>query len=567
MKLLMRLFKTCIFLFVFYNAFSQHSLWKPSFPVNTSDLNEICPVVSYDESQLFFTRVGDPNCDKTLVFNNQNIYETLDSISYEQILMKVYSELAKETIQNPIQSPYNQDIWYTNLIDGKPDGIFHPGYPINDVLPNSICSNFGTKDAFVVINQFAPNGGIEKGFSITNKDGDFFSFPEPIHILSFSLHGAEVNVTSSLDSSVLIIAMETAETQGDMDLFVSYRLDGNTYSRPLNMGKEINTSFRESTPMLSHDKKTLYFTSDRPGGWGGKDIFVSKRKDFTYTSWTKAINLNPPVNSPFDDSHPHVMKDNNTLFFTSNRDGTSDIFRAKLVREKLKKEILITINIISEETNQLCAGELVWGDVYPKREEGFFRARDGKCRYQFYDNKPIYFKAKNRNYSSDEVIIDPQDLINQGDTSYVLNLFLKENHELKNIEDLMQVQAKVNDLNESELKEKSTIILKNIYFEKAKSIILPESFPSIQKLAKVLKERPSLKIQIIGHTDNVGDKTSLKELSENRAIAIKAMLIKEGVQKNRIDTNGCGDAFPLGPNDTEANKSKNRRVEIKVVTL
>jgi hypothetical protein len=74
------------------------------------------------------------------------------------------------------------------------------------------------------------------------------------------------------------------------------------------MGSDINTPYRESTPMLTHDTKKLYFTSDRPDGFGGKDIYYSERLDALYTRWSTPKALNPPVNSLGDDSHPHLLK-------------------------------------------------------------------------------------------------------------------------------------------------------------------------------------------------------------------------------------------------------------------
>ena len=160
--------------------------------------------------------------------------------------------------------------------------------PINDVLPNSICANFGKNNAFLVINQFHPFGGIEKGFSITEKTGQDFTFPQPIKIKNFTKTSSEINITASLDSTILILAM----AQGDnMDLFVSFRIQDDLYSEPINMGSDINTPYRESTPMLTHDTKKLYFTSDRPDGFGGKDIYYSERLDALYT-------LSPPRARP-----------------------------------------------------------------------------------------------------------------------------------------------------------------------------------------------------------------------------------------------------------------------------
>lgn len=129
---------------------------------------------------------------------------------------------------------------------------------------------------------------IERGFSVTEKNNDDFSFPRPIKIKDFNKISSEINIAASLDSMVLILAMADA---GNMDLFISFRLEHNTYSAPVNMECDVNTEFRESTPMLSPDTKRLFFTSDRPGGYGGKDIFYIDRVGQTFYSWTNPIRL------------------------------------------------------------------------------------------------------------------------------------------------------------------------------------------------------------------------------------------------------------------------------------
>lgn len=555
-----------VFILISNTLYSQHSLKKHSYPINTNNLDEICPVVSYDQQTLYFTRVADPMCEKTLFVDSFDISKTMSDEDYNKKLKSVYSQIASSNIEEPINSGYNQDIWYSQLVNGQPKGIYHPGYPINDVLPNSICSNFGKTNSFLVVNQFARHGGIERGFSSTIKDGESFSFPEPIQIMDFNKSGAEVNITASIDSSVLILSMVDSAGMGDMDIYVCFRLGENKYSMPINLGNDINTSYRESTPMLTHDTKKLFFTSDRPGGFGGKDIYYSERKDFSFTSWTSPKKLNPPVNTRFDDSHPHLMNDNNTIFFTSNRDGSSDIFQAKLIRDKIVKDLIINVRIINGELNRLAPGELIWGQAYQNERPGYFRSKDGLCRYKFFENKPIVFKAVNRNIESEEVLIDPQELINEGKYEMTLELVMYGDGRMEFLpKDTVRKVPFVDDkISEEELSK--TVLLNNIYFERTRAVVLPESYPALQKLADVLLVRPKLYIQIIGHTDNVGDTEALKKLSEDRALAIKEILIEKGVPDEKVTTKGFGGAKPIAPNDTEENKSKNRRVEIKIVS-
>ncbi len=561
-------------IFIFISVFvtssflvlGQHSLKKIDYPVNSDHLDEICPVVSYDEEFLFFTRVADPKCEKTLFVDSFDVFVTMGESKYLSKLSQVFTQIAAEPISDPFVSSYNQDIWYTKLKNGNTEGIYHPGYPINDVLPNSICANFGKKNKYLVINQFELYGGIDRGFSTTEKNGVDFSFPTPINIKNFTTKSNEVNITASLDSSVLILAMLTKDSLVHMDLFVSFNNGDNNYSEPIHMGNDINSRFRESTPMLTHDGKRLFFASDRPGGYGGKDIYFSDRLDFTYTKWSVPQKLNPPVNSEFDDSHPHLLKDNNIIYFTSNRDGSSDIFKAKLLRQKLENEIIITIHIINGVTGKKMVGELTWGEAYKDKRDGFFRSKDGICGYKFFENKPISFIATNRNYISQKVIIDPQELINAGIYKKTIELIMYADSSYEKKNEAPKVIHFKEPIAITELDLNNTIMLNNIYFERAKPTVLSESYPSIDKLAEVLLTRPKLYIQIVGHTDNIGDKAALKLLSEQRADAIKTLLVERGVPTERIDTKGYGDTKPLAPNDTEVNKSKNRRVEIKIIS-
>lgn len=544
----------------------QHSLIKLEYPVNTDHLDEICPVVTYDQSTLYFTRVADPNCEKTLFIDSVDVFSKLSEKDYFEKLQNVYSQIASKPILDPYASSYNQDIWYTKLVDNAVEGIFHPGYPINDALPNSICSNYGMNDGFLVINQFVPHGGIEKGFSFTQRDEDSFTFPQAITVQTFQKISAGINATVSIDSMVMILSMAGADAVGDMDLYVCFRSGSNVYSAPINIGQDINSPFRESTPMISHDLKRLYFTSDRPGGFGGTDIYFADRLDFTFTKWSTPQKLNPPVNTEFDDSHPHLIKDNDVLYFTSNRDGSSDIFQVRLNRSELVKPLNLTINIISSVTGQKCGGELVWGNAYGGVMDGFFRSRDGLCKYKFFKNKAVAFKATNRNLQSDVVIVDAQELLNQGITDHIIELVMYPDGRVARVDQKPKTDQYTPQDKISEIDLNLSVMLNNIYFERAKPDVLLESYPSIQKLADVLLTRPRLYIKIIGHTDNLGAKHLLKKLSEDRANAIKELLVQRGVPAKRIDTYGYGDSKPLAPNDTEENKSKNRRVEIQIIS-
>jgi len=106
--------------------------------------------------------------------------------------------------------------------------------------------------------------------------------------------------------------------------------------------------------------------------------------------------------------------------------------------------------------------------------------------------------------------------------------------------------------------------LQGIKFATNKDIILKPSFPLLDQIASVMRENPSYKLIINGHTDNVGDEYKNKDLSERRSYAVKSYLAKRGVEESRMKAKGFGDTMPVADNKTAKGKKENRRVEFIV---
>ena len=556
------------------DAVSQHSLSKLMYPINTDVYDEICPILSFDEDELYFTRVGSPDFDHTLIEGERNLHEIMSTEDYNRKLKQIYSIIAGRE-ENPIGSSFNQDVWYSDYYDGEVYNIIHPVSPLNNALPNSICSHYGKTNGYVVINQFPENGGIQAGFSVVEKvDNLNFTFPTPIEIRDFDMQGDEINISMSADKNYIIMAMKGKGSRGKKDLYLSVKGMKDVYSPPVRLSDDINSAYNEGTPFFSQDKKKLYFSSDRPGGIGGMDIYVCDRVDYSFKKWSKPRLLGRPVNSEADDSHPYVAIDENSVLFTSNRDGSSDIFYAKLIRsDSLNNDIDINLYTVSGKTGKKVQSNVYWGPAYQEDFDGFFRARDGEYQYTFEENKVMQFKAENRGAISDVLTIDPQELQEAGVKRLDIELVLERGGNKKPIFKRTYIdnkeEAKKKNPFENDgllpLELNSTVVLKNIYFARAAPEVLPPSFPSLQKLAKTLKRRPDVVIQIEGHTDNVGGIEALEKLSYRRAEAISDYLAKAGVSKSQLRTKGYGGSRPITDNSTEELKSKNRRVEIRVL--
>lgn len=543
-------------------GYSQHSIYKLEFPVNTPQYDEISPVLTNDGRLLFFTRTGDPDCNKTLMINGVNLADG-SAEEYNQMVQKIYTQIAGRILPNPLLTSYNQDVWFTWMKENRPEGIAHPGYPMNSILPNSICSGYDTGSRYIVINQFDKSGGMSPGFSVVEMYEDSFSFPTPIVIDKFRTSGTEINLTAGKEGEVLIIAMPVEVRSRNMDLYVSLRKSKDVYGEPIRLGDNINTIYRESTPKLSADLSRLYFSSDRPGGFGGADIYYVERLDSTFLHWSAPVRLIPPVNSPADDSYPYPSDDSNYIYFTSNRDGSSDIFQAQMIRQPLLQELKVTIHIIDGNTGKKAPSEVKWGDAYQPDRPGFFITKNGIFQYIFKENKPVVFSASNRGLESPEVIVDPQDMVNQKITEVIIELVLPGKLELTSGSVAKVESPVINALATHEKFLKDNQIEDKIYFERSTDKILLESLPVLKKLADYLHEHKQLNVTVSGHTDNVGNEDALMRLSMERAEAIKSFLVKRGINEERITTHGYGATRAVAPNDTEANKQKNRRVEIK----
>src|SRR5690606_12331840 len=163
-----------------------------------SAYDEISPVVDVEGKTLFFTRVGSPIFDRTLVENGEDLSQTLETPNYSSYLQNIYTRRADKIVHNPESSVFNQDIWIAESVISEFDKVIHPAYPLNNALPNSVCAITPSNDELVVINQFEKEGGMKKGFSIVRQYADgTWSFPEPIDIENYHNTNPDVSMTIS----------------------------------------------------------------------------------------------------------------------------------------------------------------------------------------------------------------------------------------------------------------------------------------------------------------------------------------------------------------------------------
>ena len=521
------------------SAFGQ-SVEKLSGAINTATFDEITPVLSNDGLTLFYTRVGAPDFVRDLRINGENVF--IEASQGEEAMRRAFSQLAGTEVTDVVNSAFNQDVWVAQSNEDFFDEVNHPGAPLNNALPNSICSATPEPNRFIINNQFPPEGGMQAGFSeiYQRLDGSWVA-PTPISIEKFYTNSTSVNLTMSRDGQVLIMSLERNDAQGKNDLYISFRKGNNKWSEPRNLGAIINSTNLETNPCLSADMKTLYFSSNRPGS-EGMDIYYSTREDKHWKKWSIPKKLPAPINSRFDESQPHFNTATGFLYFSSNRDGSSDIFRYQLEAPQGQETVLLTGEILNSKSSKPTPVRITVESEDPDFPPMTYYSVDGQYRLEIPKGAPVHLRTQKDGYIELDQTVE-----------YDTEVYYFKEQKL--------------DLEVDPLEVNSTISLGLIYFERSKPDILQESYPKLDHLAKIMGDLPDLKVQIEGHTDDQGDYNSLLQLSEDRAVRVKEYLIRKGIAGKRIQTRGYGASQPVNNNRTEAERQANRRVEVRIISV
>ena len=387
------------------------------------------------------------------------------------------------------------------------------------------------------------------------------------------------------------------EGLGSCDLYISYKNKNGEWSEAENMGRNINTDAWESAPSLSPDKRDLYFSSTRPGGFGGSDIWVSHRTE--NGRWQKPENLGPTINTSGDDGCPFIHADNQTLYFNSNGHagyGLSDLFVSRKNEKgewQTPTNLGYPINTIDDEGSLIVSAD--GKTAFYASDKGDFKngldlytfelREDIRAQKTFWVKGKIYDKKTKAGLPSSVELttIDSGYVLSKLRTdeegnylttlplgkSYAFSvnrkgyLFYSENFTLK---DTVNDSPLVVNIGLQPLEKGSSIILKNIFFESKKFELQTTSFTELNKVAELLKENVALTIQISGYTDNVGKPADNLLLSINRAKAVITYLQSKGIDSKRLTGKGFGESNAIAPNTSEAGKSQNRRTELTIIS-
>ena len=432
--------------------------------------------------------------------------------------------------------------------------------------------------------------GEDENFYMSSFKNNIWTSPEKMDSLTNTLYNEGAYSMSPDGKERYFASCNRLDGFGGCDIYFS-EFENNVWSEPINLGPNVNSKYWESQPSISANKDLLFFSSNREGGVGKRDIWVCKR--LGRYDWSKPYNLGLKVNTEKDEITPFIFSDSKTLYFASKGHlglGGFDIFVSSVDLEGYfseTKNLGYPINTWKDESSLIVSSNYLYGFFTSDRIDSENSNLD-----LFYFEFPEILKT-NRFIELGGVVIDGisyNDVINckisffdhnnknigntfsQSDGSFLFTLFETDSL-LVNIDskDHVYFTQKIFLNKKSKKNEKfildrkikgSKVILENILYEIDDYSLKSSSFFEIKRLAIHLKRNKNTKIKIAGHTDDTGSKEYNLDLSKKRARSVYNKLLEFGVSKEQLSYIGFGFSQPITDNKTEFGRSKNRRTEI-----
>ncbi len=558
--------------------------------VNTTTHRELLPVISPDGQTLWFIREGVDTAigDRVSaqVEADLKVIETqLDKVPPEQ--RKMLEDLLKQSraaapklatvgamkqtvfksTRQPDGSwgpaerqdaPLNNEISSSGVVTALPDGntllvgTWQQGDPFGDfakqidpkvnLLDVLAAAAPGGKPAPLVTPDPARDDQ-NKVIGFARRNGNAWRTPELLKVIGFAHQpGVRSDYFLAPNGRALILSIVNSESQNrSRDLFVSLIRPDGRWDKPVNV-PALNSPQEEISPWLAPDNQTLYFSSGRSGGLGENDIWMSRRLDDTWRNWSPPQNLGPDINTKQADMNLAVDATGRMAFMSLGDRGKEDIYEFELPAAMRPRPVALVRGTVTDPAGKPVPAGILYEFLKNTQSAGQAGANPSDGRYQIAlpIGEDYGFRASASGYLA---ISDRIDLRQAKDQQvFESNLVL------------VPIATGV------------PIRLNNIFFDTAKTELLPESRAELDRLAALLREMPAMRIEIRGHTDSVDDDAANQKLSDGRSAAVVTYLATAGIAANRLQSKGFGESQPIAGNDTEKGRLQNRRVEFVILS-
>ncbi len=355
----------------------------------------------------------------------------------------------------------------------------------------------------------------------------------------------ETQPSFSADGKTLYFVRGIGRGQNrQQDIWSSVLSEEGIWSDPVRLSKTINTKGVEESVFIHPDGKTLYFSSNGHPGMGGLDIFMSQKNEKGV--WSTPVNLGYPINTFNDENSLLVSADGNLAYFASDREGgygSLDLYQFEMPEHAKPNKV----NYLKGK---------VYDAVTKKPIEAHFQLIDlktGEVVVSSYADKA----------TGEYLVSLPIDREYALSASYNGYLFFSENFMLT---EGTAHEPFRKDVPMDKIEIDKTVVLKNVFFDTDKYKLKQKSKIELDKLVSFLTKNATVKIELGGHTDNVGSAKSNQILSENRAKSVYGYLVEKEIDAARLTIKGYGDTKPLSDNTSEQGRAKNRRTEFKIIS-
>lgn len=472
------------------------------------------------------------------------------------------------------------DIWFSRREGSAWSAPVHGGALINDRAYNGVAGLSSDGSQMFLLAHYGPTSAPAKtqGIAVSNNTGSGWSRPDNIGIPYFLNKSGILSGALSSDQKVFVFSAEGYGTFGVEDIYVSLNTHGK-WSEPRNLGGVVNTQFQELSPSISDDNRTLYFSSNGRKGHGSFDVYSCRRLDESWTNWSTPENMGSKTNTEGRELFYRYYAAAGFALFTTTKssDGYGDIRVNKpesvlplpdstvyasaddlqkkegpivVADPKLKPEAT-TETVVADEISAPREVRIYGRITHAKTGE----AIPARISFEAPDIAPRATTADAGGYTI--AVPASQYTVRIEASGYISSLEKLDINtlEMRDLEMNFALQP---------VEVGTTVNLKNVLFAQAKTDILPESYPELDMVVNFLKENPSVKIELHGHTDGRGVHADNVKLSQQRVNKVKAYLVSKGIEGRRISGKGFGGSKPIASNDTEESRRMNRRVEFVI---
>jgi len=455
----------------------------------------------------------------------------------------------------------NDDIWVSKK---QPDGTWsrasNVGTTLNNAQHNFVVSVSPTGDRLYLGSDYQKK--LKDGVSMAKLRGQQWAKPNTMNVKNHYNGNDFVCYHVNTDGNVLLMSVEREDGLGDLDLYVSFKLDGNQWTEPVNLGPQVNSIGSESSVFIAADNRTIYFSSNGHAGYGGFDMFMTRRLDETWTKWSAPKNLGKQINTKGNDYNYTIPASGEYAYFSrENGQFMSDLYRIKLPKEVQPEPVmLMTGRIIDAETLEPIPTKLKY-EKLKQQKENETGSNEGEFQIvvPYGDDVAVHAEAEGYFAVSESLELSDEALEEEDyDIEKPKEEEKEEENSYKEVEkDILMVP----------LKKGQIIPMNNVFFAANQSDLKPESSSELNRVLRFLKKHNNIIVEVGGHTNGWCSPEYAAKLSSDRAKEVRAYFIKSGIPEKQIQSRGYGKRKPIATNQTPSGRKQNQRVELKIVEI